>query len=75
MPDPIIPPHRPPQLAPAETRQLAAATITATVPGTPARAASMTVDAPDAAVWAMLGALVLTPREAVALAAVLWDSR
>ena len=70
-----IPPHRPAQLAPPELRQLAAATIRGAVPDVPARAAFLTVDGLDAAVWAMLGSLGLTPREAAEVADLLWAAR
>jgi hypothetical protein len=41
----------------------------------PPRAASLAVDAIDAAVWAMLGSLGLTPRETTMIADVLWAAR
>jgi hypothetical protein len=66
-----MPPHRPRQLSPAK-RQLASAVVVGSDPNIPPRAASLAVDAIDAAVWAMLGSLGLTPREATAVADVLW---
>lgn len=42
--------------------------VVGAVPGTPPRAASIAVDAIDAAVWAMLGSLGMTPREAAVIA-------
>jgi len=41
----------------------------------PPRAASLAVDAIDAALWGMLGSLGLTPREAAVVADVLWAAR
>ena len=70
-----IPPHRPAQLSPPELRQLAATMIVGVVPGVPARAASMAIDGVDAAVWAMLGSLGMTPQEAAVVADVLWAAR
>lgn len=60
----MIPPHRPAQLSPSELRQLAATTLRASIPDIPPRAASLAIDAIDAAVWAMLGSLGLSPRDA-----------
>ena len=71
----MIPPHRPAQLAPHELRQLAATMVTGAIPGVPPRVASLAVDAIDAAVWAMLGSLGLTPREAQLIADALWAAR
>jgi hypothetical protein len=71
----MIPPHRPAQLSPPELRQLAAIMVAGAVPGIPPRAASLTVDAIDAAVWAILGSLGLTPREAAVVADALWAAR
>jgi hypothetical protein len=68
-----IPPHRPAQLAPPELRQLATTLIVG--PDMPSRAASLAVDAIDAALWGMLGSLGLTPREAAVVADVLWAAR
>ena len=70
-----IPPHRPAQLAPPELRQLATTLIVGPDPGMPSRAASLAVDAIDAALWGMLGSLGLTPREAAVVADVLWAAR
>jgi hypothetical protein len=69
-----IPPSRPPQLAPAELRQLAAATVRNVVPDVPVRAASLAVDGIDAAVWGLLGSLGLTPQQAAVVAAGLWGA-
>ena len=71
----MIPPHRPAQLAPAELRQLASAMVAGSDASIPPRAASLAVDAIDAAVWAMLGSLGLTPRETTMIADVLWAAR
>jgi hypothetical protein len=71
----MIPPHRPAQLSPAELRQLASTMVVGAVPGIPPRAASLTVDAIDAAVWGMLGSLGMTPREAAVIADFLWAAR
>jgi hypothetical protein len=71
----MIPPHRPAQLSPPELRQLAATMVRGAVPGTPPRAASMAVDAIDAAVWAMLGSLGMTPNQAALVADMLWAAR
>lgn len=70
-----IPPSRPSHLAPAELRQLAALTVRNAVPDVPVRAASIAVDAVDAAVWALLGSLGLTPLQAAVVASVLWGTR
>jgi hypothetical protein len=67
-----IPPHRPAQLSPPELRQLAATTLRASIPDIPPRAASLAIDAIDAAVWGMLGSLGMTPREAAVIADFLW---
>jgi hypothetical protein len=71
----MIPPHRPAQLAPHELRQLAATMVTGAIPGVPPRVASLAVDAIDAAVWAMLGSLGLTPQQVSVVAAILWGTR
>ena len=70
-----IPPHRPAQLSPPELRQLAATTLRASIPDIPPRAASLAIDAIDAAVWGMLGSLGMTPREAAVIADFLWAAR
>ena len=70
-----IPPHRPSNLAPAELRQLAATMVHGAVPDVPARAASMAIDAIDAAMCAMFGSLGMTPREAAVVADFLWAAR
>ena len=67
-----IPPHRPAQLAPRELRRLATTMVIRSDPSIPPRAASLAVDAIDAAVLAMLGSLGLTPPEATRVADVLW---
>src|SRR5215207_10626590 len=73
--DKQYPPHRSAQLAPTELRQLATTLIVGADPGMPPRAASLAVDAIDAALWGMLGSLGLTPREAAVVADVLWAAR
>jgi hypothetical protein len=45
------------------------------VPDVPARAASMAIDAIDAAMCAMFGSLGMTPREAAVVADFLWAAR
>jgi len=49
--------------------------VVGALPGVPPRAASLTIDAVDAAVWAMLGSIGLTPREAHVIADTLWAAR
>jgi hypothetical protein len=46
--------------------------LVGTAPGIPVRAASMAVDAIDAAVWGMFGSLGMTPQEAAVIADFLW---
>lgn len=68
-------PDRPPQLADAGLRQLAAVMLRSATPDIPPRAASLVIDAVDAGLAATLASLGLTPSETVAIAAVLWGPR